>query len=158
MACDIGRFERVGQQMPGRGAQELRPRSDPRSQHQSVPRLSRYPCRPCEGLRGDFTINLISPDNGERFGIGLSNATLTNLQGFQADNADLAISINRTDLEEAVIGSAPLQQQVADGVTTLVGDPASCTHLRVAGPLRTRLEILPGTGGGKSSSVTGPFA
>ncbi len=30
-----------------------------------------------------FTINLVTPDNGEKFIIEMENATLTNIAGFQ---------------------------------------------------------------------------
>ncbi len=40
-----------------------------------------------------FTINLITPDNGEKFIIELSNATLTNVEGFLADDPDLPSSL-----------------------------------------------------------------
>ena len=39
--------------------------------------------RKAEGLQ--FTINLITPDNGEKFIVELSNATLTNIEGFLAE-------------------------------------------------------------------------
>ncbi len=47
--------------------------------------------RKAEGLR--FVMNLVTPDNGEKFLIELENATLTNIQGFQADKADLTLTI-----------------------------------------------------------------
>lgn len=43
-----------------------------------------------EGMR--FTMNLITPDNGEKFLVELENATLTNLPGFVAKKADLTIA------------------------------------------------------------------
>ena len=39
--------------------------------------------RKAKGMR--FTINLVTPDNGEKFVIEMENATLTNIQGFLAD-------------------------------------------------------------------------
>ena len=45
----------------------------------------RMDSRKAEGMR--FTINLITPDNGEKFIIEMENATLTNIAGFQADEA-----------------------------------------------------------------------
>jgi hypothetical protein len=51
-----------------------------------------------EGMR--FTINLVTPDNGEKFLIELENATLTNIKGFLADLPDLTLTINRSDLEQ----------------------------------------------------------
>jgi len=52
----------------------------------------------------EFTINLITPDNGEKYLIELSNATLSNIEGFQAKNADLTITINRSDLNNVMMG------------------------------------------------------
>ncbi|MCK7476101.1 MAG: hypothetical protein MZV49_27355 [Rhodopseudomonas palustris] len=46
-----------------------------------------------------FTINLVTPDNGEKYLVELSNATLTNIKGEQAKNPDLTITVNRADLE-----------------------------------------------------------
>ena len=40
----------------------------------------RMDSRKAEGMR--FTINLITPDNGEKFLVELENATLTNIKGF----------------------------------------------------------------------------
>ena len=39
----------------------------------------------------EFTINLVTPDNGEKYLVELSNASLSNIERFQADNADLTI-------------------------------------------------------------------
>ena len=93
-----------------------------------------------------FVMNLITPDNGESFVVELSNGTLTSLQGFVAENADLTMTINRSDLENAMIGAAPLQQQVMDGTAVLEGDPTIL--LTLAGML-TQFEptfaIMPGT-------------
>ncbi len=63
-----------------------------------------------------FTINLITPDNGEKFLIiELSNATLTNVEGFLADDPDLSIIINRTDLEAVMGGTTPLMEMIENG-------------------------------------------
>ena len=43
--------------------------------------------REAEGMR--FTMNLVTPDNGEKFIVELDNATLTNIKGFQAEKPDL---------------------------------------------------------------------
>ena len=45
----------------------------------------RMDSRKAEGMR--FTMNLVTPDNGEKFIVELENATLTNIKGFQADKA-----------------------------------------------------------------------
>ena len=56
-----------------------------------------------EGMR--FTINLVTPDNGGKFIVELENATLTNIAGFQADKPDLTLTINRSDLEQTMMGA-----------------------------------------------------
>jgi len=93
-----------------------------------------------------FTINLLTPDNGEKFVIELSNATLTNIEGFQADDADLTITINRTDLEPVMMGLKSLESQIADGTAKVKGDTSIigklASTLVVFDP---RFEILPGT-------------
>jgi alkyl sulfatase BDS1-like metallo-beta-lactamase superfamily hydrolase len=93
-----------------------------------------------------FTINLSTPDNGENYVIELSNATLTNIEGYQAADADLSITINRSDLEKTMMGVKPLMDQFEDGTATYEGD------LGVIKQLATTMvdfdlffEVLPGT-------------
>jgi alkyl sulfatase BDS1-like metallo-beta-lactamase superfamily hydrolase len=93
-----------------------------------------------------FVMNLRTPDNGEDFVVELSNGTLTSLQGFLADDPDITLTIDRTDLEKAMIGIAPLQQQVLDGTAVLEGDPTIL--LTLAGVLtqfQPTFAIMPGT-------------
>jgi len=97
-----------------------------------------------EGM--EFTANLITPDNGEKFVVELSNATLTNMPGYLADDADLTITINRSDLEMVMMGVKSLRAQIADGVATAEGDeeilPRLAATLAVFTPT---FEMLPGT-------------
>ena len=93
-----------------------------------------------------FSVNLTTPDTGERFVVELSNSTLTNLPGFTADDPDLSLVVNRSDLELAMTGAAPLQQQIADGTVRYEGDLGVLQTL--AGLLvhfEVGFEILPGT-------------
>lgn len=93
-----------------------------------------------------FTINLITPDNDERFVVELSNGTLTSLEGFLADDADLTITLNRSDIEQAMIGTKPLQEQIAHGTAQAEGDVG--VLLTLAGMLvhfTPTFEIMPGT-------------
>ena len=50
---------------------------------------------------------------GEKFIVELSNATLSNVQGFQAEKADLTLTINRSDLEQTMGGVKTLEAQMA---------------------------------------------
>lgn len=93
-----------------------------------------------------FTINLITPDTDERFVVELSNGTLTNLEGFLAEDPDLTVTLNRSGIERAMLGTAPLQEQIADGTAEVDGDPGVLETL--AGMLVhfvPTFEIMPGT-------------
>ncbi len=80
----------------------------------------RMDSRRAEGMR--FTINPETPDNGETFIVELENATLTNIKGFKAENADLTLTINRSDLEQTMMGAKTLEQQIAEGTANVRGN------------------------------------
>jgi alkyl sulfatase BDS1-like metallo-beta-lactamase superfamily hydrolase len=93
-----------------------------------------------------FTINLITPDNDEKFIVELSNATLTNIEGYQAEDADLTITINRSDLEPVMMGLKTLESQIADGTAKVEGDTSIIGKLAsTLVAFDPRFEILPGT-------------
>src|SRR5262245_23590839 len=105
------------------------------------------------GMR--FTINLITPDNGEIFLIELENATLTNIKGFLADKPDLALTINRSDLEQTMMGAKTLEAQIADGTAKVDGDTSILKQLAsTMVEFDPRFEIVPGTKA-KKPEVTG---
>ena len=102
----------------------------------------------------EFTINLVTPDNGEKFIVELSSATLTNIEGFQAEDPDLTVTINRSDLETVMMGAKTLRAQIDDGTakaegnTDIIGQLAST--LVAFDP---RFEILPGTTSGPAADT-----
>jgi alkyl sulfatase BDS1-like metallo-beta-lactamase superfamily hydrolase len=113
----------------------------------------RMDSRKAEGMR--FTINLITPDNGEKFLIELENATLTNIMGFLADAPDLTLTINRSDLEQTMMGAKTLEAQIADGAAKVDGDAGILKQLAsTMVEFDPRFEIMPGTKS-KKPEVTG---
>ena len=80
----------------------------------------RMDSRKAEGL--NFTMNLSTPDNGEQFAVELANATLTNIQGFQAANPDMTLTLNRSDLERVMMGATTLEALIGDGTARVTGD------------------------------------
>ncbi len=74
----------------------------------------RMDSRKAEGMQ--FTMNFITPDNGEKFIVELENATLTNIKGFQANNPDLTLTINRSDLEKTMTGEKTLDANWPTGL------------------------------------------
>ena len=104
----------------------------------------RMDSRKAEGMR--FTINLITPDNGEKFLIELENATLTNIKGFLARSPDLTLTINRSDLEQTMTGAKTLEAQIAAGTAKVEGNAGILKQLAsTLVDFDPRFEIMPGT-------------
>ena len=93
-----------------------------------------------------YAINLITPDNGEQYAIELSNETLTNIKGFQLPNPDLTITINRSDLEQVMMGRKTLIAMIGDGTAKTEGDPSLLKKIGAAiVTFDPRFPIMPGT-------------
>ncbi len=73
-----------------------------------------------EGMR--FVINLVTPDNGEKYLIEMSNATLTNIKGEQAKKPDLTITVNRADLNLVMMGTSSFDDLIKAGKAKFAGD------------------------------------
>ena len=87
-----------------------------------------------------FTINLVTPDNGEKFVVEMSNSTLTNIKGQQAKNPNLTITINRADLETVMGGKATFDELIAAGKAKFDGDRKPFDQLTEhAGPVHAGL-------------------
>ena len=94
-----------------------------------------------------FKINLVTPDNGEKFVVELSNGTLTNIAGFQADDADLTITINRADLEQTMMGAKSFDEQIEAGTAKLEGRREPYEQLKtMLVHFELGFEMMPGTG------------
>jgi alkyl sulfatase BDS1-like metallo-beta-lactamase superfamily hydrolase len=118
----------------------------------------RMDSKKAEGL--EFSINLVTPDNGEKFAIELSNATLTNVEGFQILDPDLTVTINRTDLEQVMMGVKTLEAQIDDGTAKIKGDRGVLKKLAsTLVDFEIGFEILPGTKAAIKPKVVekGPF-
>jgi len=110
-----------------------------------------------EGI--DFVINLVTPDNGEQFVVELSNATLTNIEGVQAKNPDLTVTIDRADLVQTMMGAVSFDDQIKSGKAKLVGDRKPYDQLKtMLVQFDMGFEILPGTGAKDLTPEKGAFA
>jgi len=105
-----------------------------------------------------FKINLITPDNKEKFVIELSNATLTNIQGFQDKDADLTITINRSDLEKTMMGAVSFDDQIKSGKAKLKGDSKVYEQLKnMLVHFDIGFEMMPGTSAKDLTPKQKPF-
>jgi alkyl sulfatase BDS1-like metallo-beta-lactamase superfamily hydrolase len=94
-----------------------------------------------------FKINLVTPDNDEKFIVELSNGTLTNIEGFQADDADLTITINRSDLEQTMMGTVTFDEQIKAGKAKLEGNREPYEQIKtMLVHFELGFEMMPGTG------------
>ena len=106
-----------------------------------------------EGL--SFTLNLVTPDNGEKFLVELSNATLTNIIGQQAKNPDLTITINRSDLDQIMMGVSSFDAMAKSGKAIFVGNPKPFAEFgKLLVTFTPDFEILPGTAPVKAGSAS----
>ncbi len=104
----------------------------------------RLDSKKAEGI--NFVINLVTPDNDEKFVVELSNGTLTNIKGFQSKNADLTITIKRSDLEKTMMGAVSFDDQIKSGKAKLVGSRDPYEQLKtMLVQFDMGFEILPGT-------------
>ena len=110
-----------------------------------------------EGM--EFVINFITPDNDEKYVVEMSNATLTNIKGFQAKDPDLTITINRVDLEHVMMGKVTFDEQIKTGKARLVGDSKPYEQLKtVLIHFTPDFEMMPGTKPAKpAESKMNPF-
>jgi alkyl sulfatase BDS1-like metallo-beta-lactamase superfamily hydrolase len=109
--------------------------------------------RKAEGM--NFVINLVTPDNGEKFVVELSNSALTNIKGQQAKNPDLTITLNRADLETVMGGKATFDALLAAGKAKFDGDRKAFDQLRSTLVRFTPdFELMPGTKSEKAVPAT----
>jgi len=105
-----------------------------------------------------FKINLVTPDNGEKFVVELSNGTLTNIAGFQADDADLTVTINRSDLEQTMMGAVSFDEQIEAGKAKIEGSREPYEQLKaMLVHFDLGFEIMPGTGAKDLTPARQPF-
>lgn len=107
-----------------------------------------------EGMK--FTINLVTPDNGENYVIEMSNSTLTNIKGHLAKNPDLTVTLNRSDLEHVMGGRSTFDELLASGKAKFDGDRKFFDDLRsTLSVFPPDFELIPGT---KPSEGSAPSA
>ena len=104
----------------------------------------RMDSKKAEGMT--FTINVVTPDNGEQFVLEMSNATLTNIRGQQAKDPDLTITVDRADLETVMMGAATFDQQIEAGKAKLGGNREVYEQLKTTlVQFELGFEMMPGT-------------
>ncbi len=109
-----------------------------------------------EGIK--FTINLATPDNGEQFVVEISNATLTTVKGFQSPKPDLVVTLNRTDLNQVMMGAASFDDLIKAGKAKFEGNRTGFDQLRsILVPFTPDFEILPGTAPKQREAPPKPF-
>ena len=76
----------------------------------------------------------------------MSNATLTSIQGVQAPKPDLTITLNRSDLNQVMMGASSFDDLIQAGKAKFDGDRKPLDQLRgLLVAFAPNFEILPGT-------------
>jgi alkyl sulfatase BDS1-like metallo-beta-lactamase superfamily hydrolase len=116
----------------------------------------RMDAKKAEGMT--FKINFVTPDNDEKFVVEMSNGALTNIKGFQADDADLTITINRADLEPVMMGAVKFDEQIKSGKAKLKGNRDVYEQLKTTlVQFELGFELMPGTKGPDEPEDSNPF-
>ena len=101
-----------------------------------------------------FKMNLITPDNKEKYLVELSNSTLSNVEGFTAEDANLTLTLNRSDLNMVMMGMKTLEELITEGKARFEGDISILKQLvGFMDTFEIGFEILPGTKKGKFEAV-----
>jgi alkyl sulfatase BDS1-like metallo-beta-lactamase superfamily hydrolase len=104
----------------------------------------RVDSKKAEGMA--FKINIDMPDKGEQFVLEMSNAALTNIKGQQADDPDLTITVNRSDLEPVMVGETTFDDQIKTGKAKLKGNRDVYEQLKsTLVQFELGFEMMPGT-------------
>ncbi len=93
-----------------------------------------------------YIINFVTPDNEEEYLVELNNSVLTNIVGVQSPDADLTIVIDRSELNDVMMGAVSFDDKLKEGKALLEGDRKPYDELK--GMLATftmAYELLPGT-------------
>src|SRR3984893_17531880 len=108
-----------------------------------------------------FVMNLDMPDIKEQYLVEMSNDTLTNIKGRLANNPDLTMTLNRSDLETMMTGQANLDSLISSGKVKLAGNSTVLADLRsVLVQFNPAFQLMPGTVKGLSpvqSAQSNPF-
>ncbi len=100
--------------------------------------------RKAEGLH--FVINFVTPDDGGKFAVELSNATLTSIEGFLAPHPDLTITLDHAALEQVMMKQATFASLAGEGRARLDGNPQVLQQLMgCLTEFNPAFAIMPGT-------------
>ncbi|EJL6504804.1 alkyl/aryl-sulfatase [Vibrio cholerae] len=77
----------------------------------------------------DYTINFVLPDVNEKFLVELENAHLNNLKGIQSDKPDMTLTLNRSELNQVLMGKTTIQQLTKEGKATIEGNAKALTDI-----------------------------
>jgi alkyl sulfatase BDS1-like metallo-beta-lactamase superfamily hydrolase len=96
----------------------------------------------------NFKINIVVPDRDETHLLEMSHATLTNIEGRTAKDADLTLTIGKVPLMQVMMGAAKLTDLIESGAVKAEGDMAVLGQLKASmGKFDPLFEIMPGTKG-----------
>lgn len=75
----------------------------------------------------EFKLNWIFPDTKQEYVLELQDAALSHMAGHQAPDAATTITLNRTDLDDILLGQLTFEKGIQDGKIEVEGDPDTLT-------------------------------
>jgi len=93
-----------------------------------------------------FKINYVMPDIGRTYAVELSNATLSNIEGYLNNEPDLTITIDRKDMGQIISQQATYQDLAKQGKVKFSGNVGVLQQLKsILVQFDPLFEIMPGT-------------
>jgi len=93
-----------------------------------------------------FKINYVMPDIGRTYAVELSNATLSNIEGYLNNEPDLTITIDRKDMGQIISQQATYQDLAKQGKVKFSGNVGVLQQLKsLLVQFDPLFEIMPGT-------------
>ena len=74
-------------------------------------------------------LNWIFSDTNEKYAMELQNAALSHIEGYQIQNADATVTLDRSTLDNIMLGEQTFEDAISSGAVTVDGEASKLTDL-----------------------------
>ncbi|MFS8182491.1 alkyl/aryl-sulfatase [Pseudovibrio denitrificans] len=74
-------------------------------------------------------LNWVFPDTDQKYAMELQNAALSHIEGYQLDNADATVTMDRSTLDNIMLGMETFEEAIQSGMISVDGEASKLTDL-----------------------------
>ncbi|KZL21436.1 Metallo-beta-lactamase superfamily protein [Pseudovibrio axinellae] len=74
-------------------------------------------------------LNWVFRDTDQKYAMELQNSALSHIEGYQLDDADITVTLDRTTLDDIMLATETFDEAIKSGKVTVDGDPSKLTAL-----------------------------